>query len=148
MITEIVTIYEGPDRCKRCLGWKRIANDEEGLPWKYWAELPSPENLAVVAGIIVPVECPHCMGSGIEPKEQVDDVREQLAAYAHTAWSGWMEYLFKQGTTNPDGSFTIRPGSVERWARQMRTTYWSLPEEERKSDLAEADQILAIVRKQ
>jgi hypothetical protein len=64
---ELITIYDGPDACQRCLGWKRIANDDEGLPWKYWAELPSPENLAVQIGIVVPLPCPRCKGSGREP---------------------------------------------------------------------------------
>lgn len=73
------------------------------------------------------------------------DTREALAAYAHEAWNGWMEYLFKQGTTNADGSFTIRPWAVERWTRQMRTPYAALPESEKLSDQAEAQHILTII---
>jgi hypothetical protein len=30
-------------------------------------------------------------------------VKEKLAAYAHKAWSDWMEYLFEKSTLNPDG---------------------------------------------
>jgi hypothetical protein len=75
-----------------------------------------------------------------------DDTREALAAYAHEAWNGWMRYLFRQGTTHGDGSFTIRPWAVERWVRQMQTTYADLPEDEKQSDRAEADQILKIIR--
>lgn len=63
-----VVIYEGPNACKKCLGWKRIANDDEQTPWKYWAELPPPSNLAVQLGVVVPIECPHCQGSGVEPQ--------------------------------------------------------------------------------
>lgn len=70
---------------------------------------------------------------------------EALAAYAHTAWSGWMQYLFAFGDYHSDGSFTIRPDAVTRWDRQMRAEYADLPEEEKESDRKEADAMLAIV---
>jgi len=66
----IVTIYQGDDCCKRCLGWKRIANSDEGESWKYWAELPPPSNLAVQVGLVYPLTCPRCEGSGIEPSKK------------------------------------------------------------------------------
>ncbi len=72
------------------------------------------------------------------------DTREQLAAYAHEAWSGWMRYMFDKSTTNDDGSVTIPAQLVERWTRQMETNYYSLPESEQKSDLDEADKMLEI----
>lgn len=75
-----------------------------------------------------------------------DETREALAALAHEQWCGWMSYLFKQGTTNDDGSFTIAPWAVERWLRQMGTTYKELPEEEKQSDRAEADRVLHVLR--
>jgi hypothetical protein len=72
-------------------------------------------------------------------------VREQLADYAHEAWSGWMRYLFEKSQTNPDGSVTIPATLVARWQRQMNSPYGSLPENEKESDRAEADKMLAIV---
>lgn len=75
----------------------------------------------------------------------MSDTREQLAAYAHEAWAGWMKYLFEKGCSNNDGSFTIYPANVERWLRQMNTDYAELPETERESDRDEADKMLAIV---
>jgi hypothetical protein len=75
------------------------------------------------------------------------ELREQLAALAHEQWAGWMEYLFKQGMTNADGSFTIAPWAVARWLRQMGTTYRELPEQEKQSDRAEADRVLALISK-
>jgi hypothetical protein len=77
---------------------------------------------------------------------QSPELREALAAIAHEQWCGWMSYLFKQGTTNADGSFTIQPWAVERWVRQVGTTYADLPEEEKRSDRHEADRVLAVVR--
>lgn len=74
-------------------------------------------------------------------------VREKLAAYAHSAWAGWMKYMFGKGHYNMDGSLTIPKSLVERWTRQMNTEYQELPESEKKSDLKEADEMLAIVDK-
>jgi len=65
----IITIYEGEDVCQRCYGWKRVDDGDEGMSWKYWAELPAQSALAVQMGIVKPIECPHCKGTGVEPKE-------------------------------------------------------------------------------
>jgi hypothetical protein len=75
-----------------------------------------------------------------------DDVREQLAAYAHEAWSGWIRYQFTKGVINDDGSWTMPPWAVERWTRQVNTSYADLLEAEKESDRAEADKMLAIMK--
>lgn len=73
-------------------------------------------------------------------------LREALAQYSHDqAWAGWMRYMFDYGTMNTDGSWTMHPQKVERWKRQMDTLYVDMSESERKSDLDEADKMLAIV---
>jgi len=71
--------------------------------------------------------------------------RERLAEYAHSAWSGWMRYLFSKTTEVGDGCEEIPRLSVDRWTRQMNTPYENLPEEEKESDRKEADKMLAIV---
>lgn len=58
------------DECSRCDGEGRIANSEDGEPWSAWAELPPGSDLAVQMGIVQPVDCPECGGSG---KEAADD---------------------------------------------------------------------------
>jgi hypothetical protein len=83
------------------------------------------------------------------PKPMSDEgrarAREQLAAYAHEAWSGWMRYLFSL-STYPDSSGAKIPGElVERWLRQLNTPYIDLSEAEKDSDRAEADKMLDIV---
>jgi hypothetical protein len=72
-------------------------------------------------------------------------MREQLADYAHSAWSGWMNYLFSKCQDNPDGSVTIPTWAVERWRRQAATAYTDLTEAEKKSDRDEADKMLRII---
>lgn len=74
------------------------------------------------------------------------EVRELLASYAHNAWSGWMQYMFSRSTVNQDGSITIPAPLVERWTRQMTTSYEKLPEDEKLSDRAEADIMLEIMK--
>lgn len=82
--------------------------------------------------------------SGVQPMKGATEPREQFADYAHTAWAGWMRHLFQFGKQNTDGTFTINADKVERWQRQMKTPYTALPDEEKESDRAEADHILAI----
>ena len=76
----------------------------------------------------------------------MDELREKLAALAHKQWSGWMEYLFEQSTDMGD-SVRIPGWAVERWTRQMNTLYSDLSENEKDSDRAEADRVLAIIAK-
>jgi hypothetical protein len=73
------------------------------------------------------------------------DLREQLAVLAHEQWSGWMQYQFEKGTFNSDGTWTMPTWAVERWQRQARTPYSELSEQEKDSDRAEADRILAVL---
>ena len=63
---DIVTIYEGEDKCSKCEGWKRV-DSVSGDTWKHWAELPVTSQIAVQVGLIKPVECPRCHGTGVEP---------------------------------------------------------------------------------
>ena len=74
------------------------------------------------------------------------DLREKLAEYAHDAWSGWMKYLWQKCVKNPDGTLTIPEWAAIRWARQMFTPYAQLPENEKESDRAEADKMLALMQ--
>ncbi len=76
-----------------------------------------------------------------------NDLREDLAAYAHEAWSGWMRYLFGKCFNNDAGELTIPAWAVARWARQMNTSYWDLPLGEPDSDRAEADKMMEIIFK-
>lgn len=75
-------------------------------------------------------------------------LRERLACYAHTAWSGWMVYLFSKIRRNDDGSFTIPSDLAARWSRQLNTGYDSLPEDEKGSDRKQADLMIEIVERE
>lgn len=72
MDKEVVTIYNGKDACHQCEGWKRIANDEDQSSWRAWAELPDQASLAVKMGLVKPILCPHCKGTGVEPTDSTN----------------------------------------------------------------------------
>ena len=78
------------------------------------------------------------------------DRREELAALAHEQWSGWMKHLFSkcEETVYFGGELTkstIPTWARDRWMRQMNTPYAELPEEEKESDRAEADRVIALL---
>ncbi len=74
-----------------------------------------------------------------------EELMEELAEYAHEAWSGWMKYMFKKGFLLSDGSVKIPADSANRWRRQFQTEYVDLPESEKESDRDEARKMLKIV---
>lgn len=78
-------------------------------------------------------------------KKKRKQLREALAEYAHEAWSGWMKYLFKKSKRNSGGTVTISRWAVERWARQMGSSYKDLSKKEKDSDRKEADRMIKIM---
>uniref|UniRef100_A0A6M3MBD1 Uncharacterized protein n=1 Tax=viral metagenome TaxID=1070528 RepID=A0A6M3MBD1_9ZZZZ len=78
------------------------------------------------------------MSAAIEPIYSTPPLMEKLADLCHQQWSGWMEWLFKFGTFNENGTFTINSDKVARWRKQMMTPFADLSEDERESDLYEA----------
>ena len=70
---------------------------------------------------------------------------ERLAEYSHSAWAGWMRYMFDRGTFNDDGTWTMPDWAVKRWRRQATTEYGDLPFDEKPSYRAEAAKILAVI---
>lgn len=77
-----------------------------------------------------------------------EEIREELAAVAHSQWAGWMRYMFEKCIRLPgaDAGFYIPKQYVERWTRQMNTSYPDLPENEKESDRTEADVVLSVLR--
>lgn len=62
-LTKRVHALQG--QCERCRGCGRIADSDAGEPWSAWLELPLQSAVAVVAGIVKPIPCPVCRGSGV-----------------------------------------------------------------------------------
>lgn len=83
-------------------------------------------------------------------KERLE-VREELAAYAHEAWSGWMEYMFSKCQIDAVSftgigqvKVTVPIELYNRWVFQMKTSYADLPEDMKPSDRDEADKMISI----
>ena len=90
--------------------------------------------------------CPECgLPTVWDDIEDSLTIRECLAAYAHRAWAGWINYIFKVSTLNPDSTVTIPAWAVEGWKRQAKTPYNELSESEKESDRREADIMINLV---
>jgi hypothetical protein len=58
-------IEAGTGRCPKCLGDGRVAGGTDDLdPWPIWAALPPGSDLFVQLGMVYPVTCPQCGGTG------------------------------------------------------------------------------------
>lgn len=72
-------------------------------------------------------------------------IKKQIADLCHEQWAGWMRYLFTKGKINTNGTFIIQAKSVQRWHRQMRTSYGELSESEQLSDQKEAQKFIDLL---
>lgn len=54
-------------KCLRCDGCGKIADSKDGEPWTNWTTLPVQSAIAVAAGIVKPITCPDCNGTGGKP---------------------------------------------------------------------------------
>ena len=73
------------------------------------------------------------------------DVIERLASYEHDRWSRWQKHVFNKSIFNKDGSYTIPKEYVDKWTRQINTSYMDLTEEEKQKDRDEAIRIIEII---
>ena len=71
---------------------------------------------------------------------------EQIAGIQHEIWAHWMKWVFHICPPADDGSVTIPPALVQRWQRQIDTSYADLSEQEKNSDREQADKIRAGLR--
>ncbi len=74
-------------------------------------------------------------------------MKEELAILCHSQWSEWVDYMFSKGTRHADGTLTLPKWAVERWTRQMETTYADLSENEKINDRIEADKFIEVIKK-
>jgi hypothetical protein len=71
---------------------------------------------------------------------------ELLAAKEHESWARWQLYLFTKCYETYDGNYVIPVELVDRWRRQINTSYAELTEQEKQSDRDEVAHILPIIQ--
>lgn len=52
------------DKCNRCDGCGKIADSDDGEPWSVWLAMPLQSSAAVLMGLVKPIPCPACGGTG------------------------------------------------------------------------------------
>lgn len=77
--------------------------------------------------------------------KRLEDGMEKLAAVEHERWAHWQRYMHAKGSRLEDGSLVLPADLVERWERQMETSYDSLPDEEKESDRDQVRRYLPVV---
>lgn len=58
--------------CARCAGCGQITNSDDGEPWSVWLALPLQSSAALLLGLVQPLPCPVCAGSGRVPMSDED----------------------------------------------------------------------------
>ena len=50
--------------CDTCDGCGKVADSQAQEPWTHWMALPVESLSAVMAGLVNPITCPTCNGTG------------------------------------------------------------------------------------
>lgn len=77
--------------------------------------------------------------------KKVQELTEELAAIEHDRWSSWQRFMHGKCFKHLDGSLTIPADLVEKWNRQMNTSYADLTEKEKESDREQVYRYLPLV---
>lgn len=62
-------------KCQYCDGCGRVADTEEQEPWSAWENLPVKSAIGVLIGLVQPMPCPQCNGTGKMREHQRKEAR-------------------------------------------------------------------------
>lgn len=85
--------------------------------------------------------------SKISFNKSFEPLLEELAAIEHQRWAHWQKYVHEKAQRQPDGSLVLPADLVERWERQLRTSYQDLTNEEKDSDREQVRKYLPILER-
>ena len=71
---------------------------------------------------------------GLLIHDLTEAIAEKMADKQHQVWTHWMDYFFSRCTIDSNGNAVVPKDLVERWKRQMATSYENLSESEKGSD--------------
>lgn len=81
--------------CRRCDGCGQIASGDEGAPWSTWLNLPLQSSVAVLVGLVRPLPCPDCGGSGTfdrpDAQMSISEQCSRLRQFAQAVLKEWPE---------------------------------------------------------
>lgn len=77
----------------------------------------------------------------------LQDLLEPLAAVEHERWAHWQRYMHDRAIRQADGSLLIPASQVQRWEKQIASSYAALSEEEKESDRQQVRKYLPIIAK-
>ena len=77
--------------------------------------------------------------------ESLAHLLEELAALEHQRWAHWQRYVHDKGERQPDGSILLPANLVERWERQISTSYKDLTDSEKESDREQVRKYLPLL---
>lgn len=130
-----------PPPCVRCLGCGQVANSEDREPWSTWASLPAGSDLAVRTGLVKPVPCDDCGGSGVALKlDQAPEDKPKKALVLHIEVDGFYAddldemagYVTEPEPADDEARLYV---VTEEWMRtEVGITLVSLPGEKCMSD--------------
>ncbi|ESY82164.1 hypothetical protein NKJ16_08760 [Mesorhizobium sp. M0179] len=75
----------------------------------------------------------------------IGSITDELAAVEHERWSHWQRFVHEQASRLPDGSLLLPAELVERWERQIETSFEELTEKEKESDREQVRRYLPII---
>jgi hypothetical protein len=80
-----------------------------------------------------------------EFEDSIAELLEELAAIEHQRWAHWQRYVHDNGERQADGSIVLPAALVERWERQINTSYDKLSEIEKDSDREQVRKYLPLL---
>lgn len=78
-------------------------------------------------------------------EDALNAIVEDLARIEHERWSHWQKYMHEKGARQADGSLLLARDLVERWDRQIATTYAELTEREKDADREQVRKYLPLI---
>ena len=93
-----------PDKCRKCDGCGQVANTNRQEPWTAWTELPV--RSAALAGLVRPIPCPECGGTGeaeAEAQAEPEDVAAEQAEVVEECCKAVCLYCLEGFPLDPNG---------------------------------------------
>lgn len=82
-----------------------------------------------------------------EPTEQMDELKQKLAAIEHQRWADWQKWMhgLMGKLDGKEDYFVISGEYIKRWNRQIQTPYAELSEREKTSDMEQVDRYWPLI---